>query len=363
MNAASPDGEGVERKGQRTRRRILDAARRVFAEVGYERATIRGIAGEADADKSSVLKYFGSKETLFRESVHWDIPIAELTRGDAGETAMNYARSMLTAWAADPDSPMAVLLRNSMTSDEAAEILRTHVTAHAVDEVAATIDAADARLRSALVGAMLMGVASQRQILHIPDLVEAPIDDILRLVAPLVEQLIRPGHDVAPATGAAAELFTDVPAGVGSLGYRLSLVSRRARVAFERRLAEEGASFATWAVLEILSVRGPMIQRDLAESMDISGQTLTRHVGRLVSSEWVRRVNVEGDRRANLLELTEDGAAVHQRLAASAGLVNARLARGMSNQELATLHHLLDRVAENGKDAEEAGCGAATPPC
>ncbi|MDY6999373.1 MAG: TetR/AcrR family transcriptional regulator, partial [Actinomycetota bacterium] len=43
-----PGGDGLsptaERKGQRTRRRILERARAVFAEVGYERATIRGIA-------------------------------------------------------------------------------------------------------------------------------------------------------------------------------------------------------------------------------------------------------------------------------------------------------------------------------
>jgi AcrR family transcriptional regulator len=45
-----------ERKGERTRRRILEAARRVFADLGYERATIRGIAAAADVDKSSVIQ-------------------------------------------------------------------------------------------------------------------------------------------------------------------------------------------------------------------------------------------------------------------------------------------------------------------
>ena len=58
----------AERKGQRTRRRILETARAVFAEVGYERATIRGIAAAAEVDKSSIIKYFGTKEALFREA-------------------------------------------------------------------------------------------------------------------------------------------------------------------------------------------------------------------------------------------------------------------------------------------------------
>lgn len=181
-----------ERKGQRTRRRILESARAVFAEAGYERATIRTIAVAADVDKSSVIKYFGTKQALFREAVHWDIPVDDLTADDTSETTDNYARAMLTAWAADTNSPMAVLLRTSMTSEDAADILREHITAQAVDTVAATIDAPDARLRAALAGAMLMGIASQRFILRMPDLVEADLDEILRLVAPLLETLIDP---------------------------------------------------------------------------------------------------------------------------------------------------------------------------
>ncbi|MFI8794337.1 TetR family transcriptional regulator [Streptomyces sp. NPDC055105] len=180
------------RKGERTRRRILEAARRKFGEVGYERATIRAIAAEADVDKSSVMQYFGSKDDLFREAVRWDIPIAELTSDDPAETVENYLRGMLGAWAADPDSPMAVLLRASMTSEEAAELLRSHVTAQGVEPVAATVTAGDARLRAALSSAMMMGIASQRYLLRMPDLAAAETEDILRIVVPVFRSLIAP---------------------------------------------------------------------------------------------------------------------------------------------------------------------------
>ncbi|MDH6590028.1 AcrR family transcriptional regulator [Streptomyces sp. SAI-133] len=181
-----------ERKGERTRRRILESARRKFAEVGYERATIRAIAAEAGVDKSSVIQYFGSKESLFREAVHWDIPIAELTTDDPGQTVENYLRAMLGAWAADPDSPMAVLLRTSMTSEDAADLLRAHVTGQAIDPVSAQLDGPDARLRAALCGAMMMGIASQRYLLRIPDLANANIEDVLGIVLPLFRSLIDP---------------------------------------------------------------------------------------------------------------------------------------------------------------------------
>lgn len=181
-----------ERKGQRTRRRILTAARRKFAEVGYERATIRAIATEADVDKASVIQYFGCKQALFREAVHWQIPHDELTTSDPGHTVENRLRGMLDTWAADPDSPMAVLLRTSMTSDEAAELLRRHMTAEVTDHIAATIDAPDARLRAALFSAIMMGVAAQRYLLRLPDLAEADVEDIVRIATPLLRGLIAP---------------------------------------------------------------------------------------------------------------------------------------------------------------------------
>ncbi|SDS75189.1 TetR/AcrR family transcriptional regulator [Actinoplanes derwentensis] len=55
--APAADGEPShgERKGERTRRRILETARRLFAELGYERATIRGIAAAAEVDVGTLL--------------------------------------------------------------------------------------------------------------------------------------------------------------------------------------------------------------------------------------------------------------------------------------------------------------------
>jgi hypothetical protein len=81
----------------------------------------------AGVDMSSVIQYFGTKQGLFREAVHWDIPIAEMTSNDATETTKNLVRGMLAAWAADPNSPMAVLVRTSMASEDAAELLRVSI--------------------------------------------------------------------------------------------------------------------------------------------------------------------------------------------------------------------------------------------
>ncbi|MCX8561037.1 TetR family transcriptional regulator [Mycolicibacterium mucogenicum] len=187
MTAATP-----ERKGQRTRQRILLAARKVFAEAGYEKATIRGIAELSGVDKASVIKHFGSKQDLFHEAVQWTVPVDELTTADPEQTAQNFLRGLLGAWAADPDGPMAVLLRTAMTSPDALELLRTQVTDQAVTSVAATIDGPDARLRAALLSAVLMGIASQRYLLQFPDLAAASDEDIVRIMAPVLGGLLAP---------------------------------------------------------------------------------------------------------------------------------------------------------------------------
>jgi AcrR family transcriptional regulator len=181
-----------ERKGQRTRRRILEAARRQFAQSGYERTTIRAIAADAEVDKASVIQYFGTKLNLFREAVEWHIPVAELTTDDLGESVGNYLRIMLGAWSNAPETPTA-LLRASMSSEETAELLRGRITEQAVDPLAERLgDDPDARLRAALVGAMMMGIATHRHVLRMPDLAEADLDDVLRLAVPVLRELIAP---------------------------------------------------------------------------------------------------------------------------------------------------------------------------
>ena len=51
--------------GSGTREAILAAASRAFAEQGYPRTTLRGIARDAGVDTRLVTHYFGSKQDLF----------------------------------------------------------------------------------------------------------------------------------------------------------------------------------------------------------------------------------------------------------------------------------------------------------
>ncbi|MCL2585930.1 MAG: TetR/AcrR family transcriptional regulator, partial [Streptosporangiales bacterium] len=64
----------MSRSGRRpgtsqTREEILAVARGRFAERGYDAASLRAIAAEAEVDPALVIHYFGSKEKLFVETM------------------------------------------------------------------------------------------------------------------------------------------------------------------------------------------------------------------------------------------------------------------------------------------------------
>jgi AcrR family transcriptional regulator len=54
------------RPSKATRARIIKAAARVFAEHGYEGASIRSIVTKADVNQAAINYHFGSKEGLYR---------------------------------------------------------------------------------------------------------------------------------------------------------------------------------------------------------------------------------------------------------------------------------------------------------
>ena len=57
------------RNAEATRAAILEAARALFARVGYDLTSLRDIAIEANADAALVKRYFGGKEALFKAAL------------------------------------------------------------------------------------------------------------------------------------------------------------------------------------------------------------------------------------------------------------------------------------------------------
>jgi AcrR family transcriptional regulator len=106
---------------RRTEARILAEASRLFVERGYERTTIRAIAGAAGVDAGLVMHYFGAKEELFQRVTHAR-PLAELS-GTAEQVTEQVLARLAESLASEPVHSLA-LLRSMLTHPEAAEALR-----------------------------------------------------------------------------------------------------------------------------------------------------------------------------------------------------------------------------------------------
>jgi AcrR family transcriptional regulator len=65
-NRLAPNEGG---RGAETRERLLDAAERIFAERGFEGASMRAVTQEAGASVSAANYHFGSKEALLRATL------------------------------------------------------------------------------------------------------------------------------------------------------------------------------------------------------------------------------------------------------------------------------------------------------
>lgn len=103
--------DGGYRKGEETRRRILDVALKAFGDVSYKAATTRRIAEAAGVSLPTLQYYFGDKEGLYRacgEAIvdrfrrhTWDAAsaAAEAMKEGAAETARLHLKAVIRALA------------------------------------------------------------------------------------------------------------------------------------------------------------------------------------------------------------------------------------------------------------------------
>jgi AcrR family transcriptional regulator len=92
--------EGLrERKKQRTREQIIEAAMGLFAERGYQATTIADIAEAADVAPRTFFSYFPSKEAVVFHNVERDLDSLASALDDRlpGETAFDALRRWIDA--------------------------------------------------------------------------------------------------------------------------------------------------------------------------------------------------------------------------------------------------------------------------
>ncbi|HXV69937.1 MAG TPA: TetR family transcriptional regulator [Acidimicrobiia bacterium] len=193
MNARQP---GRRPGAPDTRTEILEAARSVFAENGFDRATLRLIAAEAGVDPALIHHYFGNKDQLFAASI--DIPDAATDRvlgllvDDPADLGRHLAETFFSIWEQEePRTALLGILRSAMGGeDQAVEAFRQFLTSVMMAQLAPKIAGEDARLRALLMASQLVGVAMTRYVMRLEPIASAPIDDVIDLVAPRLQSYV-----------------------------------------------------------------------------------------------------------------------------------------------------------------------------
>jgi AcrR family transcriptional regulator len=176
-----------------TRPAILKAARELFAEKGYDRASVRAIARNAEVDPALVHHFYGSKEGLFIAAMEFPLDPAQLVpqiiAGPPEEVGERLARTFLGIWDDPRMRPQLIgLLRSALTSERGAAMLREFITSAILGRVADALGVPRARVAAA--AAQMIGVILFRYVVEVDALAEPGSAELVELLAPTLQRYL-----------------------------------------------------------------------------------------------------------------------------------------------------------------------------
>ncbi|MFE1954627.1 TetR family transcriptional regulator [Streptomyces sp. NPDC059524] len=188
-------GRPARSEGGGARERILDAAREEFAERGYEKTSVRGIAKAAGVDSALVHHYFGTKEAVFAASVEVAFAPALGVPGVVEEGPLDGVGERLTRFVfgvwENPvtRAPLLAIVRSAVNNETAAGVFRRLIVEQLLGRIAGRLDVAEgeAELRVSLAAAQLVGTAMLRYVIKVEPLASAELEDVISRIAPVVQ--------------------------------------------------------------------------------------------------------------------------------------------------------------------------------
>jgi AcrR family transcriptional regulator len=193
-------GEAARRGGRRrgpsgTREAILAAAGRHFAQHGYDRASLRGIAAEAGVDQKLIAHFFGSKQQLFVAAVGLPFNPGEMLpailAGDPASIGERLA-GLLVEVLEQPElhQRLTGVIRAAASEPEVARMLREFLTRELFGPAAEMLGTDDGPFRANLVGSQIVGLVMARYVVAIEPLASMPPNAIAAAVAPTLQRYL-----------------------------------------------------------------------------------------------------------------------------------------------------------------------------
>ena len=176
-------------RSQATRDRILHEARRLFAEQGFEKTTIRAVAAAADINPSMVMRYYSSKEELFATAARIDFRIPDLTALPPASRGVALVTHVLDRWE-DPaaSDELQILLRAAGTHELARRRLVELIEKQAVPVIRRVVSRDRTEERLGLIIVQLTGLVLSRYFLHHPSTIVLKRAVIIRQIGATVQR-------------------------------------------------------------------------------------------------------------------------------------------------------------------------------
>lgn len=115
--------------GRDTRVDILDPARALFADLGFERTTMRAVATRAGVDVALIYHHFGSKDDLLAAALtvpNSAQPVLRAIPAGTPDPGRAVANAVLELWESDPAlrGQALAMIRTALSHEHAAQLLR-----------------------------------------------------------------------------------------------------------------------------------------------------------------------------------------------------------------------------------------------
>lgn len=191
MPPSDPSKRKRVRNPELHRAAILDAARAVFSEMGYAKATIREIARRAGVTHGLVVLHYSTKEQLFVSAILDARDVGRHLHGTAEDLPERIARSYVEQIEALGSSdPFVALIRSAGDTDVARRLLQA-MRMEPADEFLSVLDVPDLDRRADLLFALLVGVTFGRYVLADGPLAAMTADELTEYLVPSIRLILQ----------------------------------------------------------------------------------------------------------------------------------------------------------------------------
>ncbi|OBZ12195.1 MarR family winged helix-turn-helix transcriptional regulator [Bacillus sp. FJAT-26390] len=132
-----------------------------------------------------------------------------------------------------------------------------------------------------------------------------------------------------------------------SVGYVISNTGRKLNHKLQQLFQEHDVTPEQWSLLMCLDEHDGITHKDLAHRTDKDPANITRLVDQLERKELVRRVANPGDRRSQLLYLTQNGRTNAHALAPIEANLVTQMLKDISEEEIQAFMSFMAKIKNN----------------